>query len=298
MRKKNKILPILIILSVVTLCYFCRSTTSTDTPTPTASLSTSVKHATTAAPSATNTKVVVTSTKPILIASATVNVNFCNLRKGPGSNYSIVGSSSLGNTHQVYGKNTDGTWLWIDNNKSIWISTSLVDLNIAISSIPVVDPNLLPFGNQSVSIVTNTQEEARNTTQEDLIINIYSILNKNINNIEEIIGKPRTGWDINKGEYEHLPDGGYERIYNYNEYEFVIDYDNKNIAKYFQITEGLRQYNYSLRDWQKITSRLNINNLPDPDFFSNAVIWDNPNGYFIRIFKDSTVWSIQIWINP
>lgn len=295
-KKFNKSIPIVIILSLVTLSCICGSTASTDTPDN--STSTRANSPPTSTPRATNTKVVTTPTEPVIIGTATVKVNACNLRNGPGTSYAIIGSSTMGDTHQVYGKNSDETWLWIDESESIWIATTLVELDIPIAEISIVGPDLSPSLQQSPSVATEAQETATKSSQVDLIVDIYKILNKNVSSVEAIIGKPRTGWSVKKGEYIHLPNGGYTRIYNYNEFEFVIDYDNNNIAKYFQITEGLREYNYSLTEWHKITSRLNIYNLPDPEFSSHAVKWDNPKGYFIRIFKDSTVWSIQIWVNP
>jgi hypothetical protein len=75
---------------------------------------------------------------PSPLGYATVTTNLCNLRSGPGTDYSVIGTSEKENVFPVYGKNNDGTWLWVDWKSPVWIATSLVDLDVDISEIKVV----------------------------------------------------------------------------------------------------------------------------------------------------------------
>lgn len=70
---------------------------------------------------------------------AEVSVNVCNLRSGPGKNFSIVGSITKGASHKVYGTDSNRSWLLLDKNKSIWVALSVVTLSKSISSIPIIN---------------------------------------------------------------------------------------------------------------------------------------------------------------
>lgn len=48
-----------------------------------------------------------------------------NLRAGPGTNYSIAGSAKTGDKVEIVGKNADGSWLKLADNK--WIAAFLVN---------------------------------------------------------------------------------------------------------------------------------------------------------------------------
>lgn len=76
---------------------------------------------------------------------ATITANICNLRSGPGTDYSIVGSGEKDDILPVFGKNQDGTWLWIDWKESVWIASTLVNLNVDLSGLSTVDHTGLVF---------------------------------------------------------------------------------------------------------------------------------------------------------
>lgn len=89
---------------------------------------------------------------------ATIIVNSCNLRSGPGTNYSIVGAGEKGDVMPIFGKNEDGTWLWIDWTKPIWIASSLVELDVDISEISYIDYESLVFAEEEVIVTIEITE--------------------------------------------------------------------------------------------------------------------------------------------
>ena len=78
---------------------------------------------------------------PDVQAEALTNLN---LREGPGTSYSVVGSLAANEQITVIGKNGDGSWLLAktDNGKEVWLSgdPSLVSVdNGLVASLPTVD---------------------------------------------------------------------------------------------------------------------------------------------------------------
>ena len=60
-----------------------------------------------------------------------------NLRSGPGTNYTIVGKATAGQTVQVVDSNAAATWYKLSDGK--WIAASLVDLS------PLASANTAPI---------------------------------------------------------------------------------------------------------------------------------------------------------
>ena len=61
-------------------------------------------------------------------------------RSGPGTNYEVLGSMAVGETHIIIGRTQDGSWLAVQYTPTrvVWIATSLVDIqNGVIGGIPV-----------------------------------------------------------------------------------------------------------------------------------------------------------------
>ncbi len=61
-------------------------------------------------------------------------------RSGPGTNYEVLGSMAVGETHPIIGRTQDGGWLAVQYTPTrvVWIATSLVDIqNGVIGGIPV-----------------------------------------------------------------------------------------------------------------------------------------------------------------
>ena len=79
----------------------------------------------------------------VLAGYATVTGHVCNLREGPGTEYSIVGTVQNEETIPVYGRSENGQWLLIDNEQSVWISLSLVAVGFEVDSISVVGMDTL-----------------------------------------------------------------------------------------------------------------------------------------------------------
>ena len=75
------------------------------------------------------------SPTPFSAMQVVVNQN-ANLRKGPGTNFEVVGSAKAGQEVVVIGKNTDSDWYLLDNQ--VWIAAFLVD---GRPDIPIVQYN-------------------------------------------------------------------------------------------------------------------------------------------------------------
>jgi len=67
-----------------------------------------------------------------------VNVGVCNLRSGPGTDFPVVDGAGKGSEIPIYGRNEEGTWLLTDEEAQTWVYSSLVDLPVEISSLPIV----------------------------------------------------------------------------------------------------------------------------------------------------------------
>lgn len=137
MNRKTRILLLLVIVTIL-ITIACGSSTEV----------TKVAKLNTIAPKSTSTKIPPTklsktntpknTSTPLPIAYATVVVDLCNLRTGPGNSYSIIGSSAKNEVFTVYGINNEKSWLLIDEHKSIWIALSLVELSVNLLDIPIV----------------------------------------------------------------------------------------------------------------------------------------------------------------
>jgi hypothetical protein len=82
---------------------------------------------------------------PLVTANSAVNV-----RKGPGTVYDIVGALTAGGTAGITGKNSDGTWWYIDfpagEGGHAWISGSVVTPSCVPASVAIIaaPPTPLP----------------------------------------------------------------------------------------------------------------------------------------------------------
>ena len=90
--------------------------------------------------------------------SGTVSGNLCNLREGPGTEHPVVGTVKNGERLSIYGRSEDGQWLLIDPGQSVWISVLLVDLALAVDSIPVMRPDMLKEPDATVSSEADESE--------------------------------------------------------------------------------------------------------------------------------------------
>ena len=65
---------------------------------------------------------------------------FANLREGPGTNFPVVRSLSLGTEVEVIGRNAVGDWLLIRSDDiEAWIAVFLIEANLDTDRVPVID---------------------------------------------------------------------------------------------------------------------------------------------------------------
>ena len=89
-------------------------------------------------PAATNTPVPPTDT-PVSVPHFTVNSDQVNVRTGPGTVFSIIGTVEQGDRFDIGGRNVDGDWLEFCcvNGQRGWIYAPLLVLSVDISTIPI-----------------------------------------------------------------------------------------------------------------------------------------------------------------
>jgi hypothetical protein len=74
------------------------------------------------------------ATRSIWIAHVIEN---SNLRRGPGTDFDVVGSAAAGTELNVYGRTSDG-WLQVDEIGETWIGITRVELEVDAIAIPTV----------------------------------------------------------------------------------------------------------------------------------------------------------------
>ena len=66
-----------------------------------------------------------------------------NVRSGPGTDYDIQGSASVGSISEALGRNADSSWLQIEyppeSGSSGWIFAELTEVSGSVETVPVVD---------------------------------------------------------------------------------------------------------------------------------------------------------------
>ena len=76
---------------------------------------------------------------PTLNSVGLVNTGTANVRSGPGLEYNSIATAGLHTTVTLIGRNNAGNWLNVQlaNGTKGWIHASLLDVNVAISTLPV-----------------------------------------------------------------------------------------------------------------------------------------------------------------
>lgn len=77
-----------------------------------------------------------TNDEPVDYATVTSS-GVANLREGPGLGFDVVTGARAGEVLPVFGRSSDGAWLLVDHERSLWIATELVRLSGDTASIPV-----------------------------------------------------------------------------------------------------------------------------------------------------------------
>ncbi len=147
---------------------------------------------------------------------------------------------------------------------------------------------------------TNTPEptnipllpSATPTESIEILIDVYSILGKPVNEVEAIIGS--TVLITPNDDHDDNLAGGEYRDYEIGKYSVFVAYDKNGIARVFQVLDGLSNENYSLTQWNQILPQFGVYiNTPPERTAPLAIYWDNYNGYFIAVVGDP-VWTVQI----
>jgi uncharacterized protein YgiM (DUF1202 family) len=83
---------------------------------------------------------------PPLTGTAVVATGALNVRSGPGVSYSVVTVISYGQTVTLIGRNSNATWAQIRlaNGTVGWVNASLLQLSVALSSLPVTETSAAP----------------------------------------------------------------------------------------------------------------------------------------------------------
>ncbi|MFO7538498.1 MAG: SH3 domain-containing protein [Chloroflexota bacterium] len=77
---------------------------------------------------------------PGVTPTAVVNTGALNVRSGPGVSYSVVTWVQQGQTLSLLGRNANSSWVQVRTagNHTGWVNASLIQANVAVSSLPVV----------------------------------------------------------------------------------------------------------------------------------------------------------------
>jgi SH3-like domain-containing protein len=87
-------------------------------------------------------------------ATAIVNVASANLRSGPGTNYSVVGTALQSESFQIMAQSEDRNWLLIvvQNGRMVWIARAIVDVAPEEASIALAT-SAVPTAESSDSVI-------------------------------------------------------------------------------------------------------------------------------------------------
>lgn len=80
--------------------------------------------------------------EPIVIAGE----NDINLRRGPGTDYEVVGTLGAGDSLNIVGRNNDSSWWQVSTPDDVaWVSAGVVKVNNAGDAIPVIEAPPVPI---------------------------------------------------------------------------------------------------------------------------------------------------------
>lgn len=97
-----------------------------------------------------------------------------NVRSGPGLQYTPIGILAFGDSLDITGQNTDGTWLRVNfNGQEGWVSASVVEVNGAIEGAPVVEAG-------AGATVVDTAPGAESTAEASGDVTVRTRFNTNL----------------------------------------------------------------------------------------------------------------------
>lgn len=81
---------------------------------------------------------------PVTTPTAIIIVSVANVRTGPGEPYNVIAVLYQGQSVRVSGRNEAGDWLQVilGNGQTGWITTASSQLNVPVSSLPIVEVQL------------------------------------------------------------------------------------------------------------------------------------------------------------
>lgn len=166
--------------------------TPTLTPTPTNTFTPTPTSTPTSTPTTTATQTFTPLAEALVVAP-----NGLNLRSGPGTEYSIIGSLQKDDTLDVLGRTDSNEWLQvIGDNPGIegWISASpqFVEINVDFETIPIVEALPLPSPTSPLAdavVIAPTGVELR--SGPGLGYDVITILpnDTTLNNLRPVVGK-------------------------------------------------------------------------------------------------------------
>ncbi|MCA9915288.1 MAG: SH3 domain-containing protein [Anaerolineae bacterium] len=115
-------------------------------------------------PAASPTQDVATAGEP---CTATVSASSVNLRSGPGTGYSVLGYGYRGESYQVGGQNTEGSWIVIGTGAgdSAWVARSAAQMQGSCQALTVFD---IPYREaQAAPIVITAPQTNTSSYQGD-----------------------------------------------------------------------------------------------------------------------------------
>jgi len=118
-----------------------RTSTRLSTPSQTPTLIPTSYSTPTLSPSPSNSPTIIIT--PDIVTTAFIIPDVGNIRSGPGMTFNIVDSAIKGESVPIYAKNSDGSWFLIKREEENWVSSSIVEIFLDTSNIPLA-PTPLP----------------------------------------------------------------------------------------------------------------------------------------------------------
>jgi hypothetical protein len=142
--KSRSLLSTLALVLAMLACNLPSNVPVTETPTTTVTVSPTLSLPTqtpTQTPLPTNTSPPPATSTPTVPTVSPKEVPV-NCRLGPGTAWIVISALTVGQTSQIVGKNSDGTWWYIvdpsSSSRNCWVSVSVTNASGNLSNVPIV----------------------------------------------------------------------------------------------------------------------------------------------------------------
>ena len=216
-----------------------------------------------------------------------------NLRSGPGTTFSRVGTAQVGEQVVIVGRNAEGDWYVLDSGA--WIAAFLVN-NVA-SGVPVLLASSVDSGmNASVTSSLATP------TPGLFVLDFTQWIGKSRNDAESILGQPTTVIEMDPNDLESLPFGGTSNDYLVNGFWVTGDFDRQGILRSLWMSDtpnSIMGYQIPRDEWKKVLAAVGLptNQLPDVDA-PMGMHWNNLAGFKVRLVAlpegDEVIWWLIV----